>query len=251
MIGINPSLNLNRLKLSGDVEENPGPPKASKTQTIHLKTILLITMLLIWIYSLNIRQNSNIKNATTKISLQNKLGYVKLSILKRKTPVKSTAKYLFIIILLVSNDVEPNPGPPTTDKCNICQLSTQTTSKLKCNTCDKTYHKKCVNTQNIISTASILWICTEPNCAPNHLAKLQTEATLSTNRFTALLNVPIINSEPDNGKKLSTKELPNKETYENLYYLNHLPLISSTDYIGNPRCSICTSRIRKLKNTVS
>ena len=114
---------------------------------------------------------------------------------------------------------------------HICQQSTQAASKLNCNvTCNKTSHRNCVTTQNLISTAYIQWICTEPNCAPNHFADLQTDATLSKNRFTAFLKKPIMNSELEKNKKLSTYELHNKEICATLYYLNQMPLISSTVY---------------------
>ena len=102
VIETNPHLSLLKITLSGDVEENPGPRKINKSPTIHLKNIVLITMFLIWIYSANNQQNSHQNSPTVK----NQIGYVKFSLIKRKTPIKSTSNYLFFILLLISNDIE-------------------------------------------------------------------------------------------------------------------------------------------------
>ena len=244
VIETNPHLSLLKITLSGDVEENPGPRKINKSPTIHLKNIVLITMFLIWIYSANNQQNSHQNSQTVK----NQLGYVKFSLIKRKTPIKSTSSYLFFILLLISNDIEQNPGP-TLINCNICHLPVKTKPKLECNTCGKNYHKICVITKNITSTTTIQWICPEQNCAPN-LVKPQKGAALSKNRFTVLSNSTTTDSQNVNNKNLINAELTNEEL-ENLCYLNELPSISPKEYIGEPICRTCNRRIRKITQTVT
>ena len=166
-VKFNHKFSINKIKLSGDVEENPGPTRKNfKNQTIHLEIILILATILLWISSKNhqksVEYNQNYQNKHT-------IGYIKLPIFKRKSPIKQTAKYYFMILLLISNDIETNPGPTTKEiNCSSCRQQTTSTNKLQCNTCSKIFHKTCVIKESTTKSESIQWICTEKNCPPNY-----------------------------------------------------------------------------------
>ena len=165
--------------------------------------ILIFAMFLIWISSKKHYQKStqNYQDSQYK----ERLGYIKLPLLRRKTPTRQTDQYYFIIILLISNDIEKNPGPETKDiNCSSCHQKTSSSNRLQCNSCDKIFHKTCIITENTNQTESIQWICTEKNCPPNYHKKLNQRSISSDNRFSVLQNISM-NSTTENGKNSTTQ----------------------------------------------
>ena len=211
--------------------------------------IFILAMFLLWISSKKHYQKSiqNYQDSQDK----EKFGYIKLP-LKRKTPTRQTAQYYFIIMLLISNDIEQNPGPKTKEiNCSSCHHKTTSTNRLQCNSCNKTYHKNCIVTESTNQTDSIQWICTEKNCPPNYHKKLNHRSISSENRFSILQNTSV-NSNTENVTANPTKNRKtqlNPGTDENKQLLNELPLISSEDYIGTTYCQLCKRKFRKQTKT--
>ena len=215
--------------------------------------IFIFAMFIIWISSKKHYQKStqNYQDSQDK----ERLGYIKLPLLRRKTPTRQTAQYYFIIILLISNDIEKNPGPETKDiNCSSCHQKTSSSNRLQCNSCDKIFHKTCIITENTNQTESIQWIGTEKNCPPNYHKKLNQRSISSDNRFSVLQNISM-NSTTENGKNSTTryrKIMQNLATNdENKLFLNELPQISSEDYIGTTYCQLCKRKFRKQTKTAT
>ena len=112
------------LNLSGDIETNPGPGKNRKN-SIHIEIhILLLLSLLV----LKEKKESFSKLPTLMANTKNiNLSYIIILQKKRNILIKPTAKYLFIILLLISNDIDTNPGPRT--QYSHDQIITERSSK--------------------------------------------------------------------------------------------------------------------------
>ena len=90
----------------------------------------------------------------------------------------STSHSAWILSLLIlSGDIETNPGPPTTKyPCGVCSRPCRISQPaIQCDTCDTWIHKKCLEIDPVswksLANTSISWHCL--NCAlPNFSSSL-------------------------------------------------------------------------------
>ena len=86
--------------------------------------------------------------------------------MQRKNKHKLHSSY-HILLIILSNDVQLNPGPKQLNNCRICSDKFSTDVELvKCQTCQQLYHLKCVMPKDI--NTSFEWICISRHCKPNH-----------------------------------------------------------------------------------
>ncbi len=101
---------------------------------------------------------------------------------------------LFMKLMILSGDIQQNPGPHNRYPCGVCSKEVKNNG-IQCDSCDKWYHAKCCsvskNMFNILANSSCVWICC--NCGlPNFSSSLFTETgpLMSTyNSFELLANV--------------------------------------------------------------
>ncbi|CAC5361567.1 unnamed protein product [Mytilus coruscus] len=129
---------------------------------------------------------------------------VQLNVSSFKRPIfKSSdrSRHMHLLIkLLLSNQVETNPGPNNLDEssypCSICSREcTWDQDAIVCDNCDKWCHTGCVNISSSMyekyGNTSALWVC--PNCdTPNHSKTIfqsflsTGNSVLTTNSFSCL-----------------------------------------------------------------
>lgn len=103
--------------------------------------------------------------------------HLHVSSFKKQTIFGKSDKHLHLLIrILLSNQVETNPGPQNLDEscypCSICSREcTWDSDAIVCDNCDKWCHIGCVNISHSMyeryGNTSVIWIC--PICdTPNH-----------------------------------------------------------------------------------
>ena len=105
-----------------------------------------------------------------------------------------------IALLLLSGDIESNPGPPTIkDPCGICSKSCKNHA-IQCDFCNSWIHKKCSHINPsiwpILSNTSLTWECFNcgiPNFSNSFFDDLVTQP-FTSNRFS-----PLSDLKPDSG----------------------------------------------------
>ena len=132
---------------------------------------------------------------------------------------------LFMNLMILSGDIQQNPGPHYRYPCGECSKPVRTNG-IQCDSCDKWYHAKCCsasrNMFNLLTNSSCVWICC--NCGlPNFSSSLftETEQLMSTdNPFEPLANAeesmnssfvpkePLCASSPkDRQSRINTRKL--------------------------------------------
>ena len=204
------------------------------------------------------------KQSTTKPIQETQSSICKWSILNnisKNYPLVSKRKIaihnnplLCIIILILSNDINPNPGPmQNINNCHTCKEEIIHDSQyLKCETCSKQYHVTCqeINSKPVPKHNYFEWICSTKKCLPNHqklflLSNLQME-----NRYNNLMpneNLPIASHDilQDESINLTPAEL------ENVKWLKELPAISPKQYEGKCACRVCHKEVKEKHRAVS
>ena len=140
-----PSTYLSRkLSLSGDIHPNPGP-KIYKSKEKPKSNILNILALSIFIIC-QLQMKKEEQPPKYCLHLRLHLGnttineiYNKYKFTKKKTKVnKNINNYHYLILLLImSGDIEQNPGPEI--KCNSCKQSSTPSKIIKCENCKNNY----------------------------------------------------------------------------------------------------------------
>ena len=119
------------LELAGDIEKNPGPNK--KINSVHPEILILLLLSLIIIIE---KKESNFNFTHPNIKTGNiNFTYVLTLQNKRNIIIKPTAKYLIIILLLISNDIETNPGPKNQNNRQNSKIISKFSSKYPCKLC--------------------------------------------------------------------------------------------------------------------
>ena len=85
--------------------------------------------------------------------------------------VSCHSKLLIITLLLLSGDVETNPGPDSTSStfpCGHCEVDANwTNGGIACDNCDIWYHRDCADMNlssfNRLANTSLIWICEHCN----------------------------------------------------------------------------------------
>ena len=167
---------------------------------------------------------------------------------KQKNP------HISLLLLILSNDIHPNPGPKPPPqfniiKCNTCKEDiTDKYESLQCNTCENYYHVRCqkLSTQPITRNESFEWICSQKNCLPNYQKTYFHMHLISTNRYNHLnQNLADENIENPASIKLSPTEL------ENVLLLKELSFISPEDYEGKCACRVCYKEVKDHHRAIS
>jgi hypothetical protein len=113
----------------------------------------------------------------TSYQLQKHRGLLKSSVIRRR---KSLLAYLVIILIQISNDINPNPGPDATIyPCGTCDHpGTWDDRGILCDTCDQWYHIPCQSMDTrfyneFANDSAIAWDCIMCGC-PNYSTLLLT-----------------------------------------------------------------------------
>ena len=190
----------------------------------------------------SMRQN-HLASACNLLILGNKKKHIKMN---------TRAAYL-IILLLMSGDIQQNPGPNSekTETCETCQMQ----YKLQPN------NKK--NEHEVSPEKSFEWICSNPSCQPNYSLGNVTDNPVHINKYAILQNTDqqtsnVKSREKRNSQKTAkpakerTKKLKgSKKESEEKKLLKHLTKISPSDYIGKEICRFCHKSIGKAQRAIS
>lgn len=168
-------------------------------------------------------------------------------------------KVTILLLLILSNDIHPNPGPKpqTSQHCSLCKTEVNDEDSLKCETCKKSYHIKCtsIKEDTFLQNSSFQWICPNQTCKPNHKEGNHLNDNSSTNRYQSLeYNIetpvqPLI--KPPKKKMIHTKR--NKKETKSIenQILSVLPKISPKDYQGKDLCRKCFGEVKMSQQAIS
>ena len=201
--------------------------KEESTNKTHL--ILIITFLVLTINKINEFSTPPISSNHTalysSITLQTMIHIrsqhcaLKRIILLHK--IKHSHRTLALLLILLSNDINPHPGPipipvnpnstqspvnpnasttpeipvdkPNTEICPVCKNEVNQDEALQCEQCCKWTHIRCANFNNSSpkNDRSFNWICSTQTCNPNYQESFETlNNTASPNRYESLEKVP-------------------------------------------------------------
>ena len=227
---------------------------------IHLKIILALLLLLI-----NHKQQ---KEKTSNVQCRNEIS-IKLSLYiyftnqrRFQNLVSSrTEKNLKIQILLLvlANDINPNPGPGMNTNrlhsCNHCyqKIEQNEIEILKCQTCSRHYHMKCMNVSQ-----KCVWICTSKHCLPNYLQITNDGIKVNSNPFHLPKNNNqniILQAEPtpQSNENITTDSIsaPTEEEIQTKLFFDELPKINDKDYVGKDLCRSCFKEVKPDHHAIS
>ncbi|XP_069134336.1 uncharacterized protein [Argopecten irradians] len=72
----------------------------------------------------------------------------------------NTIQFLFILYILLSNDVNLNPGPPDNNTgCGLCSMEVHSSETVTCIGCPTIVHSTCVNTTDQTTPVGLEWLC--------------------------------------------------------------------------------------------
>ena len=138
-----------------------------------------------------------------------------------------------LMLIILSNDVHPCPGPQTPYACTSCNKMSTPEDSVQCETCNMWSHLSCTGYQNNIpQNRSFNWICPNTNCKPNHceISKPANEAAHNHNKY-------VVISKEKPMQKLKRPQIRTKSTgrvrMHGSCLLKELPKISSKDYPDN------------------
>ena len=234
----------------------------TSTKSIHLFELIISFILIINVIK-NLNSHTSILNATVEYQVSknfcNKSLYISN---KRSTVFKSYKNHCVILLLLIlSNDINPNPGPknridPASKKCSTCLCEIQSSLEyLKCSTCSKHYHITCkILTENTNQTYT--WICSSINCSPNHQKNKIHQNIITNNRWKVLNSESHCeNTSQNDANSISgilngnTSELTPSEVL-NKQLLDELTKISPTDLEGKYLCGICYKEVKTYNRAI-
>ena len=161
-------------------------------------------------------------------------------LMNKPTKVQNT---VILLLIILSNDVQLNPGPKETTPPDSVQ----------CSTCKQWYT---ISLKQDINS-SFQWVCPSPNCSPNlKQENLQTSNLSSPNKYTNLISAEEHNTQTSEVKKSKKKSStaskpkqnknpkPQRKSSNHNNLMNELPKISSDDYIGKDLCRSCSKEVK-------
>ena len=196
---------------------------------------------------------------STKLQYQQLVAlHTAITIQRSKHLMKQPEKMqtiLLLILILLSNDVNINPGPKSTtiQECSICNKPAGNENTLQCNTCNLLYHISCSGTEKqelemVHQNSSFQWICPSATCSPNlKQGNNQTSNLISPNKYNILANVKTrenINQARKIPKNKIRKEIKENSNPSYTKLFQELPKISSKDYIGKDLCRSCAKEVK-------
>ena len=135
----------------------------------------------------------DLRFASNLVNIRQSVVHKHLFLKQPKRPMKSHLSYIFGILLLISSDCHPNPGPRTPKyPCGICSKAvrwSKTVRSVACTECEVWYHIDCLGMATAVyeplETTDVSWYCC--NCGiPNFNTSLFTEfESLSTSTTTS------------------------------------------------------------------
>ena len=148
-----------------------------------------------------------------------------------------------LMLIILSNDVHPCPGPQPPYACTSCNKMSTPEDSVQCETCNMWSHLSCTGYQNNIpQNRSFNWICPNTNCKPNHceISKPANEAAHNHNQY-------VVISKEKPMQKLKRPQIRTKSTgrvrMHGSCLLKELPKISSKDYQGKDLCRSCSKEV--------
>lgn len=106
-----------------------------------------------------------------------------------------------MLIILISGDVQLNPGPKTRLPCGICRKNVNKNQKaMECETCLKWYHNKCTGMKDALyhihmEHESFVWICSKCGMPNLSNSTLSLDRVNTSNSFDVLINLDLESSK--------------------------------------------------------
>ena len=147
------------------------------------------------------------------------------------------------LLIILSNDVHPNPGPKNI--CGICQQPSKL-NLINCNTCNTIYHVLCLRKiYGKQENTNFMWVCPKQKCPPNYLGNCKDNDgnPLSPNRFEQLKSLrvePMKNCKKTKKLKKPAKTKPAPKLDK---FMSELTQITPEEYVGKPWCKYCHKSI--------
>lgn len=261
------------------------PSKYRKPQTgkQHITFFLTLAVMIIVNLSKNYTENSQSTENELYSHYSYKLANIfqEMQIMKanRKTARLNTSlKVLAILLIILSHDISPNPGPENPETCSMCNLVANDENSMKCETCSTWCHIVCSQNTNSrnpneIANKSFEWICPNNQCKPNHQVTRNQQDQISPNRYSLLAQVDTQcqtqrakspqqlrkNNHGCKSNKVKAKvdvPLRKKESCKssdeklNSDLFKELPNISSKDYLGKDLCRSCSKEVTSKQQAV-
>ena len=239
-----------------------------ETKKTHIALILLTLIIIIYRINKLTKVKATINNTTFKA--HSTVKHLQLSflftILKRRKSIHqtNTQKTLALLLILLSNDIHPNPGPkpqnPEKIMCIACNKQIQKEDSLQCTSCRGWCHTSCLGINNNASSTrikdSFQWICSSVRCSPNHSRSEQSISQLiSPNKFKPLeKDATLIETQRKNLKKAQVTpkvKAKRKKASKDINLLDELPKISSREYIGKDYCTSCHKEVKSNQQAIS
>ena len=220
------------------------PPPAKKVHLSIVLACLIIILKLNYLKTTNIRtcqQNSD--NHSIQI---NSYIYCSHLLTKKTLPNRTNPQNISIVLclllILLSNDVHPNPGPKPFITCEVCHDQIlKDHAQVQCPQCQKKYHLNCICEENI--NVSFNWICLTQSCNPNHETGTYSLQMRTHNPFQMLPQNSQQQMNPNPTPVISIQEISDSES-ENLHLLTELTRIDHEDYQGLDLCRSCHKPVK-------
>ena len=198
-------------------------------------------MLILVLFLIRLKMHDKSEDETTLSNKNLGVVSVKIFLVKHRNHFKKPHSTYYLMLLLLSNDIELNPGPKSLKKCSVCN-NNENTEMIECQTCKRIFHLTCIINSDI--NCSFEWICPSRRCKPNHQSlPILRNIITSPNRY-CRENLNNKNSHEINASTLSRGHLPQTATeMENQELFNELPKIKSKDYIGKDLCKQCYKQV--------
>ena len=173
------------------------------------------------------------------------------------------------MLLLLSGDIHPNPGPYHPTSCLNCNNTTANRIIVTCDTCTGNCHLNCNDESKAksIREGSFEWLCPNPTCKPNHhhgaRQTIEQKSDTTKNKYYVLVQEStkkitkedILQMKQKLNRKNKSFSKNNKKyktkTRLNDIHLSELTQISPEDYIGKDKCKICNKSIGKAERAIS
>ena len=254
-----------KLSQSGDIHPNPGPSKCKKSKKQNRKKsniFEIFTIFIILLCHLQEKQEEDNKEDSNFIHLRLHFQTAPLHVMKiecyktvkkkSKSQIDRKNYCIIYLLLLMSGDVEKNPGP-TTKECNLCNKS-NSSRMINCENCKTNYHITCKNsyikTKQLKVIKEFTWVCPNQNCKPNYeTLNVNEQDSTNTNRYEELNHTKLqkeIPKKPKTKAKNTIPKIKRNTPKESTYTLwNELTRITPKELAGHELCFKCHKKVIK------
>ena len=225
-----------------------------RTKT-HLLDILLVCVILFNIYITKNSNNYNFLTAIVENQPMRKLSNNSIYTSNRKSKFNQPYKNhnIVLLLLILSNDIDPNPGPvstTTTEKCSICKSQIDNEIEhLQCSTCKKYYHLNCQQIlPSKLKTGTYEWICSSKQCPPIHQNVFKKQNITTKNKYSVLSETEPQHTALNMSYQIETLTLSDIINGE---LLQELTTISPEEYAGKYLCRVCCKEVKDNHRAIS